>query len=237
VSACAADDDDDDQRPKRNQIRIRTALEKDKPDEEITMAHRSRLLTVSAATVLTVAVITSLPRDGASADVDGGATLTYSAQSTTQLTVNPSDVTCPLKVVVEGAALTNLLGPVHDIQSHCINPTNGNVEQGVFTLTGASLGGSAPGGADSQDSVIGHYTAHTVPTPNSVFPSSPRGSPGGYWLIYGQVCTAGGTGKYAHVRNECPTGTSPGHFVPARGTLDYDSGQANVYGTMSLRFE
>jgi hypothetical protein len=201
------------------------------------MAHRSRLLTVSAATVLTVAVITSLPRDGASADVDGGATLTYSAQSTTQLTVNPSDVTCPLKVVVEGAALTNLLGPVHDIQSHCINPTNGNVEQGVFTLTGASLGGSAPGGADSQDSVIGHYTAHTVPTPNSVFPSSPRGSPGGYWLIYGQVCTAGGTGKYAHVRNECPTGTSPGHFVPARGTLDYDSGQANVYGTMSLRFE
>ena len=201
------------------------------------MAHRSRLLTVSAATVLTVAVITSLPRDGASADVDGGAILTYSAQSTTQLTVNPSDVTCPLKVVVEGAALTNLLGPVHDSQSHCINPTNGNVEQGVFTLTGASLGGSAPGGADSQDSVIGHYSAHTMPTPNSVFPSSPTGSPGGYWLIYGQVCTAGGTGKYAHVRNECPTGTSPGHFVPARGTLDYDSGQANVYGTMSLHFE
>jgi hypothetical protein len=201
------------------------------------MAHRSRLLTLSAATVLAVALITSLPRDRASADVDGGATLTYSAQATTQLTVNPSDVTCPLKVVVEGAALTNLLGPVHDSQSQCIDPTNGNVEQGVFTLTGASLGGSAPGGADSQDSIIGHYSAHTVPTPNSVFPSSPTGSPGGYWLIYGQVCTAGGTGKYAHVRNECPTGTSPGHFVPARGTLDYDSGQANVYGTMSLHFE
>jgi hypothetical protein len=201
------------------------------------MAHRSRLLTLSAATVLAAALITSLPRDRASADVDGGATLTYSTQATTQLTVNLSDVTCPLKVVVEGAALTNLLGPIHASQSHCINPTNGNVEQGVFTLSGASLGGSAPGGVDSQDSIIGHYSAHTVPTFNSVFPSSPTGSPGGYWLIYGQVCTAGGTGRYAHVRNECPTGTSPGHFVPARGTLDYHSGQANVYGTMSLHFE
>jgi hypothetical protein len=153
-------------------------------------------------------------------------TLTYSLQATTLLTVNHSDVTCPLKVVVEGAGLTNLLGPVHDSQSHCINPTNGNVEQGVFALIGAKLGGSAPGGVDSQG-----------PTPNSVFPSSPTASPGGYWLIYGQVCTAGGTGKYAHVRNECPTDTSPGHFVPARGSVDYDSGQANIYGTMSLHFE
>jgi hypothetical protein len=187
--------------------------------------------------VLAGALITTVPRDVASADEDGRATLTYSLQATTLLTVNPSDVTCPLKVVVEGAGLTNVLGPIHDSQSHCINPTNGNVEQGVFTLTGAKLGTSAPGGVDSQDSVIGHYRAHAVPTPNSVFPSSPTGSPGGYWLIYGQVCTAGGTGKFAHVRNECPTDTSPGHFVPARGSVDYDSGQANIFGTMSLHFE
>ena len=66
---------------------------KGKPDEEITMTHRSRLLTLSAATVLAGALITSLPRDRASADVDEGATLTYSTQATTQLTVNPSDVT------------------------------------------------------------------------------------------------------------------------------------------------
>jgi len=200
-------------------------------------ANSSRLLTLSVATVLAGALSSTLPRQGASADEDGPATLTYSLQATTLLTVNPSDVTCPLKVVVDGAGLTNLLGPVHDSQSHCINPTNGNVEQGVFTLTGAQLGGSAPGGVDSQDAVIGHYSAHSVPTPNSVFPSSPTASPGGYWLIYGQVCTAGGTGKYAHVRNECPTDTSPGRFVPARGSVDYASGQVNVYGTMSLHFE
>jgi hypothetical protein len=204
------------------------------------MEHRSnssRSWTLSVAMVLAGALITTVPRDVASADEDGRATLTYSLQATTLLTVNLSDVTCPLRVVVEGAGLTNVLGPIHDSQSHCINPTNGNVEQGVFTLTGAKLGGNAPGGVDSQDSVIGHYSAHAVPTPNSIFPSSPTGSPGGYWLIYGQVCTAGGTGKFAHVRNECPTDTSPGHFVPARGTLDYDSGQANIYGTMSLHFE
>lgn len=204
------------------------------------MEHRSnssRSWTLSVAMVLAGALITTVPRDVASADEDGRATLTYSLQATTLLTVNPSDVTCPLKVVVDGAGLTNLLGPVHDTQSHCINPTNGNVEQGVFTLTGATLGGSAPGGVDSHDSVIGHYSAHSVSTPNSVFPSSPTASPGGYWLIYGQVCTAGGTGKYAHVRNECPTDTSPGRFVPARGSVDYDSGQVNVYGTMSLHFE
>jgi hypothetical protein len=197
----------------------------------------SRLFTLSAATVIAGALFTSLPRDRAFADLDGGATLTYSLHATTLLTVNPADVTCPLKVVIEGAGLTNLLGPVHDSQSHCIDPTNGNVEQGVFTLTAGKLGGSAPGGVDSQDAVIGHYSAHAVPTPNSVLPSSPAGSPGGYWLIYGQVCTAGGTGKYAQVRNECPTDSSPGNFVPARGSVDYDSGQVNVYGTMSLHFE
>ena len=204
------------------------------------MAHKansSSLLTLSVAMAVAGALIASLPREDASADEDGRVILTYSVQATTLLTVNHDDVNCPLKVVVEGAGLTNLLGPVHDSQSHCINPTNGNVEQGVFALIGAKLGGSVPGGVDSQDSVIGHYSAHAVPTPNSVFPSSPTASPGGYWLIYGQVCTAGGTGKYAHVRNECPTDTSPGHFVPARGSVDYDSGQANIYGTMSLHFE
>ena len=204
------------------------------------MAHRansSGLLTLSVATVLAGALISTLPHDAASADEDGRATLTYSLQATTLLTVNGSDVTCPLRVVVEGAGLTNVLGPVHDSQSHCINAMNGNVEQGVFKFSGAKLGGSAPGGMDSQDSVIGHYSAHSVPTPNSVFPSSPTASPGGYWLIYGEVCTAGGTGRYAHIRNECPTDTSPGHFVPARGSVDYDSGQANIYGTMSLHFD
>lgn len=227
-------------RNKHTELELGRLWKKGKSHEEITMTHRSnssRWLTLPVATVLAGALITSLPRGGASADEDGGATLTYSLQATTLLTVNPSDVTCPLKVVVEGAGLTNLLGPVHDSQSHCINPTNGNVEQGVVTFTGASLVGSAPGGKDSQDSVIAHYSAHAVPTPNSVFPSSPTASPGGFWLIYGQVCTAGGTGKYAHVRNECPTATSPGHFVPARGTVDYDSGQVNVYGTVSLHFE
>ena len=156
--------------------------------------------------------------------------LTYSLQVITKGTAG-TDATCPIKLIVEGAGLTNLLGPVHDQQSHCVQ-ADGNVDQGVFTFTGAVLGGPR-GGADSSDSISGKYRARLVP---SVGSSLSGGQPVGYWLGYGEVCIWKGTGKFAGVVNDCPTSEHPGRFFPARLTLDLNTGQANVFGTAIVRF-
>ena len=153
--------------------------------------------------------------------------LTFSAQVTSEVVLT-GVATCPLKLVIEGAALTNLLGPVHDTASHCI-AADGSAFDGLFLFTGATLSGPT-GGTDSSDSISGQYTARIVPTARSVFPTTPTGSPGGYWLIYEEFCVSGGTGKFANIANDCPTSTSPGRFFPARGSVDFDTGQVNIYG-------
>jgi hypothetical protein len=154
--------------------------------------------------------------------------LTYSLQIVARSTPT-SDPTCPIKQLVEGAGETNLLGPVHDVQSDCIQE-DGTITQGVFTLTGATLAGGLPGGDDSDDSISGQYKAHLVPTIASVL-SNP---PAGYWLIYGEVCVSGGTGKFAGVINDCPTSDRPGQYYPARLTVDLTVGQANVFATVPV---
>ena len=159
-----------------------------------------------------------------------GVRLTYTVQIATQTTPT-SDPNCPLKQLVEGAGLTNLLGPVHDEQSDCVHP-DGTVDQGVFTLTGAALGSGLPGGDDSGDSISGQYRAHLVPTVASQLTNPPAG----FWLIYGEVCTWKGIGKFAAVKNDCPTAASPGRFSPARLTIDLNTTQALIFGTMVVRF-
>jgi hypothetical protein len=155
--------------------------------------------------------------------------LTYSLQVVTQA-VPTSDPKCPLKVLVEGAGLTSLLGPVHDVQSHCAHE-DGSVDQGVFTFTGAALGGALSGGDDSDDSISGQYRARLVPSVGSVFTVPPSG----FWLTYGEICIWKGTGRFAGVVNDCPTSTSSGRFFPARLTLDLNSGQGHVFGTAIVR--
>jgi hypothetical protein len=157
-----------------------------------------------------------------------GLRLTFSVQVTTEVVPN-ADPTCPLRVVIEGTGLTDLLGAVHDIASHCVGP-DGLAENGRFTFTGATLVGP-PGGGDSEDSISGQYIAHIVPTAQSVIPTTPSSSPGGYWLVYEEFCISQGTGKYARIANDCPTPTSAGRFYAARGSIDFDTGQANIYGS------
>jgi hypothetical protein len=181
--------------------------------------------TLGAACALTPDVLSGAPE---SPEVR---TLTYTVQIATQTTPT-ADPNCPLKQLVEGAGLTNLLGPVHDEQSDCVHP-DGIVDQGVFTFTGAALGTGLPGGDDSGDSISGKYRAHLVPTVASQLTSPPAG----FWLIYGEVCTWKGTGKFAGVIDDCPTATSPGRFVPARLTVDFNTNQAIAFGTMVLRFK
>jgi hypothetical protein len=159
----------------------------------------------------------------------GARTLTYSLQVITK-GMPTSDPACPLKVLIEGAGLTNLLGPIHDVQSHCAQE-DGTVDNGVFTFTGAALGG-LPGGDDSGDSITGQYRAHLMPSLASQL-SNP---PAGYWLTYGEVCIWKGTGKYVDIINDCPQSGSSGRFFPARLTLDFNTGQANVFGTAIVRF-
>lgn len=159
-----------------------------------------------------------------------GVQITYIVQVVTETTPT-SDPHCPLKVVIQGAGLTDLLGPVHDEQSHCIQ-SDGTIDQGVFTLTGGTLASGLPGGDDSGDSISGQYRAHAVPT----FASQLTNPPGGSWLLYGEVCTWKGTGKFAGVINDCPTATGPGRFVPARGIANFTTNEGTVYGTMVLRF-
>ena len=160
--------------------------------------------------------------------------LTFSLQATSEVVLT-GDATCPLKLLIEGAGLTSLLGPIHDNASHCIR-ADGSSDHGLFKFTGATLNG-APGGADSQDSISGQYVAHIVPTPRSVFPTTPAGSPGGYWLVYEEFCVSGGTGKFANIANDCPTSTSAGRFFAARGSVDLDTGQANIYGAARVHLD
>jgi hypothetical protein len=164
-------------------------------------------------------------------DSGGIRILTYTVQAAVQTTPT-ADPNCPLKQLVGGAGLTNLLGPVHDEQSDCVHP-DGTIDQGVFTLTGAALTGGLPGGNDSGDSISGQYRARIVPTVGSQLTNPP----GGFWLIYGEVCTWKGTGRFADVVNDCPTDTSPGRFVPARLTVDFNSNEAIAFGTMVVRFK
>ena len=161
-----------------------------------------------------------------------GVRLTFSIQVTTKL-VATDDPTCPFQLVIDGVGLTNLLGPVHDSASHCVAP-DGSAYRGAFTFTGATLSGP-PGGGDSQDSISGQYVAHLVQTENSVLPAAPGGAAGGYWLVYEAFCISKGTGRYAGIADDCPTSSSPGRFFPARGSVDLDTGQANIFGTALVR--
>jgi len=140
----------------------------------------------------------------------------------------PADLTCPVRLIVEGAGLTNLLGPIHDDASHCDRP-DGSADHGLFTFTGANLSGRA-GGGDSEDSISGQYFAHLLPTVSSVVPT-PTSPARGYWLVYEEFCISMGTGKYARIADDCPTSTNPGRFYAARGSVDLDTGQASIYGS------
>ena len=184
----------------------------------------TRLVTLGAAFAFVAAASSGEP------DSQGTLTLTYTVQIATQTTPT-ADPSCPLKQLVEGAGLTNMLGAVHDEQSDCVHP-DGTIDQGVFTFTGAVLAGGLPGGADSGDSISGQYRAHLVPTVASQLTSPPSG----FWLIYGEVCTWKGTGRFSNVVNDCPTDTSPGRFVPARLTVDFNTNEAIAFGTMAVRF-
>jgi hypothetical protein len=199
------------------------------------MTSRSGIKSPTVLIVLgaTIAASTAMTASLADEDVDASQSLrlTYSVQVTSKTTPT-SDPTCPLKVVISGAGLTNLLGPVHDEQSDCVQ-LDLTVDHGVFTFTGAALGGP-PGGTDSGDSITARYRAHMVPTARSILPTATT-PPGGFWLIYGQVCIWKGTGKFANIINDCPVLGSPGRFSPARGTLDFDTGQANVFGFNVVR--
>jgi hypothetical protein len=62
-------------------------------------------------------------------------------------------------------------------------------------------------------------------------------SPAGVWLIYGEICTWKGTGKFAAVVNDCPTGPSPGRFAPVRVTVHFNTNQASVCGSMAVGFK
>jgi hypothetical protein len=160
----------------------------------------------------------------------GAVKLSYSLQVITKALPPTTDPACPVKVLVDGTGLTNLLGPIHDEQSHCPHE-DGTLDNGVFTFTGAALGG-LPGGDDSGDSITGKYRAHVVPSVGSELTNPP----GGYWLGYGEVCIWKGTGKFAGVINDCPTASSPGQFFPARLSVDFDTGQASIFGTAVVRF-
>jgi hypothetical protein len=163
-------------------------------------------------------------------DSQGSRKLTYSLQVVTKAAPT-SDPTCPLEVLVEGAGLTNLLGPIHDWQRHCAHQ-DGTVDQGVFTFSAAALVGTLPGGQDSKDSISGKYRARLVPSVGS----NTSGPPSGYWLTYGEVCIWKGTGRYADVIDDCPSVGKPGRFFPARLTLDLNTGQGNVFGVAVVRF-
>ena len=175
-----------------------------------------------------------------------GLTLTYVVQVTTK-PISTSDPTCAgVKFDVEGSVVVindpelvflDELTTGLDPQSHCVRAVDGAIVDGVFTLTGAMLGGP-PGGQDSGDSITGQYRAHLVPTANSV-PPTPTSGPSGYWVIFGEVCTWKGTGRFADVVNDCPLSETgnPGRFVPARGSADLDSGNGSVSGTMAVRFQ
>jgi hypothetical protein len=52
----------------------------------------------------------------------------------------------------------------------------------------------------------------------------------------GEVCTWKGNGKFAGVKNDCPTAESAGRFFPARLTIDLNTTQALIFGTMVVRF-
>jgi hypothetical protein len=156
--------------------------------------------------------------------------LSYSLQVITKAQPPTTDPACPIKVLIDGVGLTNLLGPIHDEQSHCVM-ADGTVENGVFTYTGATLGG-LPGGEDSGDSITGMYRAHQVPSLTSELTNPP----GGYWLGYGEVCIWKGTGKFAGVINDCPTASSLGQFFPARLSVDFTTGLASIFGTAVVRF-
>jgi hypothetical protein len=180
--------------------------------------------TLGAACALMPVVLSGAPESP-------GVQLTFVVQIAAQTTPT-SDSNCPLKNLIEGAGLTNLLGPVHDGQSDCIHQ-DGTVDQGVLTLTGAALGGGLPGGDDSSDSISGQYRAHLVPTVASQLTNPPAG----VWLIYGEVCTWKGTGKFAGVVNDCPTAASPGRFAPVRVSVDFNTNLATAFGTMMVRFK
>ena len=199
------------------------------------MTIRSGIKSPKVLIVLGATIAASTAMTAPLADEDGDSSqslrLAYSIQATSKTTPT-SDPTCPLKVVLSGAGLTNLLGPIHDEQSHCAQ-FDLTQDHGVVTFTGASLGGP-PGGMDSGDSITARYRAHLVPTVRSILPTTTT-PPGGFWLIYGEVCVWKGTGKFANVINDCPVPGNPGRFSPARGTLDFDTGQANVFGFENVR--
>lgn len=153
--------------------------------------------------------------------------MTYALQATSEVTPT-ADPACPLTLVIVGSGHADLLGVIHDEQSHCLR-NDGTFDGGIFTFTAAVLDAS-PGGADAADTVVGKYRGRLVPalpTSKSVFTNPP----GGYWLIYGEVCIWKGTGRFAGIVNDCPAPGSAGHFFPARGTTDLDTGQANIFGS------
>jgi hypothetical protein len=193
---------------------------------------RSQIKSAAAIATLSAAFAASNAAQAVeSADTPTDLSLHYSIYTTSAITPT-TDPACPLQVVISGAGLTDLLGPIHDEQSHCVQ-LDGSIDHGVVTFTGASLAGP-PGGSDAADSITAQYRAHMVPTARSILPTATT-PPGGFWLIYGELCVWKGTGKFANTINDCPVSGNAGRFVPARGTLDFDTGQASIFGLEALR--
>ena len=109
---------------------------------------------------------------------------------------------------VVGAGDATFLGPVVDVQSHCVR-ADGSFFGGVFRLTNAD-----------GHTIRGRYFGHLEPTFNSTLPPP---APAGPWLIIGNVCISGGNG--GDIDNDC----SVHHYEPIRGITNLSTGDATIF--------
>ena len=109
---------------------------------------------------------------------------------------------------VVGAGDATFLGPVVDEQSHCVR-ADGSFFNGVFRLRNAD-----------GETIWGRYFGHLEPTFNSTFPPP---TPGGPWIIHGNVCISGGSA--GDIDNDC----SVNHYEPARGITNLSTGDATIF--------
>jgi hypothetical protein len=111
---------------------------------------------------------------------------------------------------VTGAGDATLLGPVLDVQSHCVR-ADLSFFNGRFRLTNAA-----------GQTIEGRYFGQLAPTFNSTLP--PGAPPGGPWLLIGNVCISGGTAGIKP--GDCD---NPNQYAPAFGMTDLNTGDATIF--------
>src|SRR5262245_44466215 len=179
---------------------------------------RSTLIVILALTFIVVSItVSSISIDSSLEEPHERKLFRADLQTTTRLVVPPPLGRCSdqpglpsvvglLEVV--GAGDATFLGPVVDEQSHCVR-ADGSFFNGVFRLRNA----------DGQ-TIRGRYFGHLEPTFNSTFPPP---TPGGPWIIHGNVCISGG--RAGDIDNDC----SVNHYEPARGTTNLSTGDATIF--------